>query len=53
MSLIQTCQLYGANAFDALVELQRHTRIWSPVRGMDAVERLRYSGAIRFCPALR
>jgi hypothetical protein len=46
MSLIHTCQLYGANSFDYLIELQRHARElaacpaeWMPWKYRDTLMR--------------
>jgi len=46
MSLIQTCELSGANSFDYLTELQRHARElavnpaeWMPWNYREAIER--------------
>ena len=48
MSLIHTCELNGANPFDYLTELQRHSEELKqkPV-GMDALELPRDAGAAR------
>src|SRR5262249_29850400 len=47
MSLIHTCQLCGANSFDYLIELQRHTReleanpaAWMPWHYRETIARL-------------
>jgi hypothetical protein len=46
MSLIHTCQVYGANSFEYLTELQRYTReLAADSCGVDAVELSRDAGA--------
>ena len=45
MSLIHTCELNGANPFDYLTELLRHSANCQRIRRMDAVELPRDSGS--------
>jgi len=48
MSLIHTCELNGANAFDYLMELLRHAEeLKQKSVGVDALELSRHSGPVR------